>query len=159
MFSMRSRQISAKLFILPVLLICVFCAIAVYDYAHQHTRVQMLGSSLDVSSVQQVLVEPTGSTGVPGQTVNTLTSEADILKLCQLLATAKPYDGNEGDFTTDIDNLLFESASTVINVPIAKTNTGLTLLFQNGHSYIAPAGFVKTLQGIAAAGKTVASNS
>ncbi|WAH35840.1 hypothetical protein [Alicyclobacillus dauci] len=151
MFTMRQRsRVSAKLFMLPVLLIALFCAAAVFDYLRQHVRVQMLGTSIDVSRIQQVLIEPDSAPAGSSQGNYTLTSQQSILKLCRLLATAQQYEGNEGDFATDIDSLLIESGGNIIRIPIARTSTNVTLLFYNAHSYVAPDNFFNQVQAIAA---------
>ncbi|MFD1673387.1 hypothetical protein [Alicyclobacillus fodiniaquatilis] len=146
MFSMRSRRITPKLFIIPILMICLFVAIVIFEYSKQHVHVQMLGQSMDVSNVEQVLVEPSATTSQPTQQYYTLTDQASILKLCKLLGTAQLYQGSEGDFATNIANLLFQSTSNTISIPIAQTSTNVILIFFNDHTYLAPAHFLETLQ-------------
>ncbi|GMA62350.1 hypothetical protein NZD89_21610 [Alicyclobacillus fastidiosus] len=154
MFSMRSRRISAKLFVLPVLMIALFCGVAAFEVVQQHVRVQLLGTSFDVSDINQVLVQPTGSAATDGTGYYRLTSQDSITQLCRLLGTAKPYDGNEGDFATDIDSMLIESSNHVLSIPVARTSTNVILLFNNAHAYIAPQGFLTQLQQLAAKEQT-----
>ncbi|GEO25560.1 hypothetical protein AAC03nite_13450 [Alicyclobacillus acidoterrestris] len=149
MFSMRSRRLSAKLFILPALIIALFCGVAAFEVSQQHVRVQMLGTSFDVSSISQVLIQTTGSSTANSAGQYQLTSQDSILRFCRLLETAKPYTGNEGDFATDIDSVLIESSNHILSIPVARTSTNVILLFNNAHAYIAPKGFLTELQQLA----------
>lgn len=154
MFTMRSRRISPKLFILPMILIAFFGAVAVFDYNKQHVHVNMLGETFDVSSIQQILVEqPSTMVAQSHKSYFQLTSQASILKLCNLLATAKPYTGNEGDFATDIDSMLLEVSGSTIQIPIAQTSTNVVLLFMNEQAYIAPHDFLNRLETLAQQGQ------
>lgn len=145
-FSMRPKPLSIKVFILPVLIIGLFCVAAIFDYTRQHRHVSILGQSIDISSVQQILVEPIGASSTSTQKRIILTNRSTILKASQLLGTAKVYTGSESDFATDIDTMLIQMGSRTIRVPIAKANHQVTLLFFNGKAYVMPNHFLEKLR-------------
>lgn len=146
---MRRNGLTAKSFILPVIIIGLFCVAAIFDYTRQHTHVRMLGQTVDIVSIQQVLVEPIGNANTQIQHQFTLTDRHAILQACKLLGTAKPYTGNHSDFTTDMDMILLESSSGIMRIPVSQAKDHLMLLFANGHSYVMPKNLLTQLQKIA----------
>lgn len=146
---MRPKPLSVKAFILPALIIALFCAAAVFDYKRQHTHVRILGKNIDISSVAQILVKPIGSSSASLSNQVTLTDRASILSACHLLGSAKEYMGNQSDFATNIDTMLIETRNRTIRVPIAQTQNHVKLLFFNGNSYVMPIHLLEKLQQLA----------
>lgn len=149
MFSMRSKRMSPRVFIFPAILVVLFCIVAGFDYAKQHVHVRMMGTSFNVSSVQQLLIEPSSGSLNSAQGYFTVTGQGSILQICKLIATAKPYSGSEGDFATNVDDILFQTSNNTIHVTVAQTSNHLTLMFYNNHAFRAPKNFLPALQTLA----------
>lgn len=149
MFSMRSKRMFSRIFIFPAILVVLFCAVAAFDYTKQHVHVQMLGTSFNVSNIQQVLVETSSGSLSSTQGYYTITSQTNIQQVCKLIGTATPYNGNQGDFATDVEDILLQLSNHAVHVSVAQTSNHLTLMFYNNRAFIAPKGFLNALQALA----------
>lgn len=118
MYNRRRTGTSIPRILVPTLLVVLFGAIGLFDYDQQHVKLTMLGSTFNVSAIDQVLLEPYEiSDGLNGE--YTISDRSSIVQLCKLIASAKLYHGSGSAFATDADELLLQSSDETTQIQLS----------------------------------------